>query len=352
MPWAKRLIAWYHAHKREMPWRARPSPYAIWVSEMMLQQTQVDTVIPYFNRFMARFKTVEALADAELEEVLKLWEGLGYYSRARNLHKAARVVVSELNGALPTTYESLKQLPGLGPYTAAAIASIAFGEAVPVVDGNVIRVFARFFGIEDNSGDMKMRVALFERLTPFIKKHQPSDFNQAMMELGAMVCKPKNPQCTACPLQSECVAFQTNCIHELPVKSKKAKVPHYDIAVGVVWKRRKILIGRRKTDQMLGGLWEFPGGKKQLGETLQETVAREIREETGLVVTVGEPYCVVKHAYTHFKITLTAFRCDYVSGKEVPHTTDLLKWISPHALLDYPFPKANRRVTEAVIASL
>jgi len=346
--WPNRLLKWFDAHQREMPWRSNPIPYWVWVSEAMLQQTQVDTVIPYFNRFLQKFPTVDALASAHQQEVLKLWEGLGYYSRARNLHKAAQVVMSEWGGQLPTTYESLQTLPGVGPYIAAAVASIAFNIPVPVVDGNVLRVFARFWGITDDIRDPKLRDTLFNQLTPFIQKSKPSQFNQAMMELGALICTPRNPKCSDCPLAKNCIALQTQQTDTLPFKSKKAPVPHYDIAVGVIWQDGKILIGRRKEDQMLGGLWEFPGGKLNVGESAEAAVVREIREETGLTTNVLHKYCVVKHAYTHFKITLTAFACEVISGTVSPKSAEELKWVSPDALHDYPFPTANKKVIAAI----
>jgi A/G-specific adenine glycosylase len=346
--WSEKLLQWFEVHQRAMPWRDNPQPYYVWVSEAMLQQTQVDTVIPYFKRFIQRFPTVQALAQADQQEVLKLWEGLGYYSRARNLHKAAKLVCEKFNGNLPQTYDGLQEIPGIGPYIAAAIVSIAFGKPVPVVDGNVLRVFARFWGIEDDIRDAKTRVALFDRLTPVIATCDPSNFNQAMMELGALVCSPRTPKCGECPLQKDCVAFATHRSSELPFKSKKAPVPHYDIAVGVVWHDGKILIGRRKETQMLGGLWEFPGGKLKVGENAEAAAVREVKEETGLDVCVLKKYCIVKHAYTHFKITLHAYACDVLSGIAKPHATDELKWVHPEALRDYPFPTANKKVIQAI----
>lgn len=346
--WVGGLLKWYSEHKREMPWRADSTPYKVWVSEIMLQQTQVDTVIPYFNRFITLFPTIEDLADAALQEVLKAWEGLGYYSRARNLHKAARELIEKWGGQLPSSYDDLQTLPGLGRYTAAALASIAFHKPVPVVDGNVLRVFARFWGIAEDIRNPKIRDRIFEQLKPYIQSADPSSFNQAIMELGALVCKPKRPDCRHCPLQADCVALRTDRVATLPFKSKRPPTPHYEIAVGVIWKGDELLIGRRRTDQMLGGLWEFPGGKRKINETLAETAVREILEETALTVTIGAPYCVVKHAYTHFKITLTAFKCDYVSGKEKPRSTDELTWISLDEIDRYPFPTANKRVIEAI----
>lgn len=346
--WVIALTNWFALNQRTMPWRSQPEPYRVWISEIMLQQTQVDTVIPYFERFLARFPTVFDLANANLQEVLKLWEGLGYYSRARNLHKAAKLVANDFNGTLQSGYDDLQNIPGIGPYVAAAITSIAFGNPVPVVDGNVLRVFTRFWGISDDIRQPKVRSDLFERLTPYVQMADPSDFNQAIMELGALVCSPKSPKCHECPISSDCVAFATGRTSELPVKSKKPPTPHYTIAVGVIWKDGKILIGRRKETQMLGGLWEFPGGKCRDDEPLEHAVVREIKEETGLDVTVSGSYCTVKHAYTHFKITLTAYLCDYASGTACPKSADELRWISLDQIDAYPFPTANKKVIVAI----
>ena len=212
MTWRDQLLNWFNEHQREMPWRSNPLPYNVWVSEIMLQQTQVDTVIPYFNRFLDRFPTVHDLAKAPQDDVLKLWEGLGYYSRARNLHKAAKHVSQELNGELPSDYEGLQTILGIGPYCAAAITSIAFGNPVPVVDGNVFRVFTRFWGIYEDIKLPTTRKMLFDRLTPEIQHVNPSSFNQGIMELGALVCSPKQPKCSSCPLSSDCFALKTGVI--------------------------------------------------------------------------------------------------------------------------------------------
>lgn len=334
-----------------MPWRSNPLPYNVWVSEIMLQQTQVDTVIPYFNRFLDTFPTVEVLANADQEQVLKLWEGLGYYSRARNLHKGAKLIVAQYNGKLPSTYDELQKISGIGPYVAAAITSIAFNNPVPVVDGNVLRVFSRFWGIEDDIRETKSRNAIFDKLTPFIKTTNPSDFNQGIMELGALICKPKNPQCARCPLQKECYAFINKKTDTLPFKSKSAPVPHYHIGVAVIWKDNKILIGKRKEEKMLGGLWEFPGGKQNKDETIQETVIREVKEETDLDIRIESQYCSINHAYTHFKITLHAFKTSIVSGTEKAQSATELKWASIEDCKKLPFPKANLKVFEAISES-
>jgi len=274
-----------------MPWRTSPSPYRVWVSEIMLQQTQVVTVIPFFNRFICQFPTVFDLANSDLQSVLKLWEGLGYYSRARNLHRAAKQVCLEHNGQLPETYETLQTLPGIGPYIAAAIASIAFNKPVPVVDGNVLRVFCRFWGIKDDIRHPSVRNNLFTKLTPIIQQvPSPSDFNQSIMEIGALICSPKTPKCAFCPISKTCFT-QINQLHaQLPYKSRPKPIPHYTVSVGLIFKENKILIGKRRESQMLGGLWELPGGKQSENETVEQAVIREIYEETGLKLKITKNF--------------------------------------------------------------
>jgi A/G-specific adenine glycosylase len=346
--WVTRLLDWFERHQRLLPWRDDCRPYYVWLSEVMLQQTQVDTVIPYFERFIRAFPDVPALAAADQQAVLKLWEGLGYYSRARNLHKTAQLLVAQHDGELPGDVEALGRLPGFGPYTTAAVGSIAFGHPLPVVDGNVLRVFCRFWGIETDIRQPRLRSELQTRLTPFIAVAPPSAFNQAMMEVGALVCRPQAPRCEACPLQADCVAFQTGRTAELPVKSARKPVPHYQIVAGIVWKDGKFLLARRRQDQMLGGLWVFPGGKSKPGEAPADTLRREFRRETGLRVRVGFPYCRVEHGYTHFKITLTAYHCEWRSGKAKALTSDEVRWVSLQDIGAYPLPKANHKVLEAV----
>jgi A/G-specific adenine glycosylase len=342
------VLRWFDREgRKDLPWQREATPYRVWVSEIMLQQTQVRTVIPYFERFVAEFPTVRALADADLERVLKAWEGLGYYSRARNLHRAARAVADRV-GELPGTYEALLELPGLGTYAAAAVASIAYGEPVPAVDGNVLRVLARFWGIGDGIDRAQVRARLRERLDPIVRASDPARFNQALMELGALLCRPQSPRCEECPLRPECVAHATDRTAELPVRRRRGAVPHHDIAVGIIWRRGSVLIARRREDQMLGGLWEFPGGKRQGDERLEETAHREIREETGLSVRVGGTCCVVRHAYTHMRITLTAFHCRVISGRARARAADEIRWVRPGELVRHPFPKASLKVIDAI----
>jgi A/G-specific adenine glycosylase len=354
-----RLLAWYAAHHRRLPWREAVSPYEVWLSEIMLQQTRVDTVVPYFERFRARFPTVEALAAADLQEVLKLWAGLGYYSRARSLHAAAEQVVLQHGGRFPRTAEGLAELPGVGPYTAAAIASMAFGEPVPVIDGNVLRVFARFLaeGADVRSPAVRRAIqaslaaALLDGPSPGHAPVDPGTFNNAIMELGALVCTPREPRCPECPLASDCEALRQGRVSELPVKTKRAPTPHHDVAVGVIWREGRVLIARRPVTVMLGGLWELPGGKRRPRESLEAAARREILEETGLDVEVGPPCATVDHAYSHLRITLTAFHCRVRSGEARPLASDEVRFVLPSELRDVPLPRATEKVVEALLAS-
>jgi A/G-specific adenine glycosylase len=346
--WSKRLLEWFASHQRPMPWRDTPRPYYVWLSEVMLQQTQVETVIPYFQRFIKAFPDVRALAAAEQQTVLKLWEGLGYYARARHLHKAAQVIVDQYDGKLPQHVDDLRQLPGFGPYIAAAVSSIAFGQPVPVVDGNVLRVCSRFWGIETDIRHPRARTELQARLLPCVSTVPPGAFNQALMELGALICRLQSPRCSVCPLAEDCVAYAQHRTTELPVRSKRKPAPHAHIAVGIIWKDGNVLIARRRQEQMLGGLWVFPGGKQRSGESLAETVYREAAEATGLQVRVDYPYCQVQHTYTHLHITLTAFHCTWMGGDATPLTSDELRWVGLQELNAYPFPKVNLKVLEAV----
>jgi A/G-specific adenine glycosylase len=310
----------------------------------MLQQTQVATVIDYFNRFMKRFPTVGKLARAKQDTVLKLWEGLGYYSRGRNLHKGAKLIVSDYNRQLPDTVEELQKIPGIGRYTAGAIASIAFNKPAPILDGNVIRVLCRLFCIDTNPKDTATKNQLWELAETLVHTKHPGDFNEAMMELGAMVCTPQNPLCPSCPLRNQCGAKKTGRQDELPVKQKQAPLPHYTIVVGIVYKGDKILIDKRRQNALLGGLWEFPGGKKKKEESFKTAVAREVKEESGIEIEVGKRLCIVKHTYSHFKITLHAYLCEYKSGAVKSLGCDAVKWIASKDLTKYAFPAANVKI--------
>lgn len=333
-----------------MPWRTTSDPYKIWISEVMLQQTRVDTVIPYYNRFLNQFPGIQDLADASQQTVLKMWEGLGYYSRARNMHKAAQEVVNEYNSTFPNTYDELLNLKGIGPYTAAAISSIAFNRKQAVLDGNVIRVLSRYFGIKDDVRRSKVKNEIQEIADSLIPEKSPGDFNQAVMELGATVCTPNNPSCGSCPLSIDCIAYKSAETEVIPYKSPKKKIPHHQIGVGMITNESgELLIALRPDDAMLGGLWEFPGGKKEEDEKLTQTVQRELLEELGVTVEVGEKFMELKHAYSHFKITLHAYWCTINSGTPKPKSSIELNWVSLDEIDDYPFPKANKVLIEKLL---
>ncbi len=344
------MLKWYEVHARDFPWRRTDDPYAIWVSEIMLQQTQAGTMVDYYERFLQRFPDVRRLARAPLDRVLKVWEGLGYYSRARNLHQAAKVVVADYEGELPGTVDELRTLPGIGRYTAGAMASIAFGRDEPVLDGNVMRVLSRLFRVREEVKKTKVQKRMWDWAGQLVPAGYAGEFNQGMMELGATVCRPKLPNCEICPVVKFCLAAKHGEQDRIPVKKKKKPIPHYTIAAGVVWKRGRILIDQRKADGLLGGLWEFPGGKRQKNEPLVDTVKREIKEELDIEIEVVQRMGVVKHAYSHFRITLHVFECRYVAGQVRAIGCDDWKWIWPGDLERYAFPTANRKIIRMLMS--
>ncbi len=313
----------------------------------MLQQTRVETAGPYFARFLERFPDVAALAAAPLDAVLKAWEGLGYYSRARNLHRAAGKIVSQHGGEIPSTAEALRALPGIGRYTAGAIASIAFGRDEPVLDGNVMRVLCRLFAIAGDPKGAAVGKRLWKLAGELLPRGSAGEFNQAMMDLGATVCLPRSPRCDQCPVRADCRARAAGRQEKLPTRVKAKAVPHYTIVAGVIHKGARLLIDQRAPQGLLGGLWEFPGGKVEAGETLQDALRREVREEVGLEVAVGEKIGVVRHAYSHFKITMHVFRCVHIRGRARAIACQQVKWVLPGELDAYAFPAATKKIIES-----
>lgn len=316
----------------------------------MLQQTQVKTVIPYYRRFLETFPTFRDLAQAPLDLILKRWEGLGYYSRARNLRSLAKTLAEQGRKTLPDTFEELMKLPGIGRYTAGAVLSIAFSKDYPVVDGNVQRVLCRYFGIRQNVAHPDVQRKLWDLAGQLLVKGEASDFNQALMELGALVCTPKNPLCTSCPLRKTCKARQLGIQEKLPVKTKKKPLPHVQIGAGVIWRNKQILISQRPVKGLLGGLWEFPGGKVEKYETISNCVQREIQEELGVRVRVGKRLAAVDHAYSHFKITLHVHHCDYLSGRPQKLGVQDFRWVKPADLKRFAFPAANQPIIDLLTA--
>lgn len=307
-----KLLSWFRATKRDLPWRQTYDPYHVWISEIMLQQTQMDRGVKYFKRWVERFPSVVDVAKASEDEILKYWEGLGYYARARNLHKAAKEIVEHFSSVVPADYQTLLQLPGIGPYTAAAIASIAGNQDVVVVDANVNRIFARLLDIEEpvkNSGVQKLIRRTCESLLP---KGKARSFNQALMDLGGLVCTPKQPSCSTCILQKGCQAFANGTVLKRPVLKAPAQTVYVARSVAVIVRGRKVYMQKRKKSAVWGGLWEFPGGQVvvQKGEeAVTIDLAKEVKKDSGLEVLINSKVIAVSHQYTHHKIELSAYHC-------------------------------------------
>ncbi len=346
------LTLWYKQHRRMLPWRMTKDPYAIWVSEVMLQQTQVKTVIPYYLSFLDRFPDVESLARSNIQDVLKAWEGLGYYGRAHNLHSAAQIIINEHSSRLPAIWKQICRLPGIGDYIAAAILSIAFNQAYPVVDGNVKRVLSRLLQIEIPVNRSSSHKHFYRVMQELLDSRHPGQFNQAMMELGALVCKPGQPLCPQCPLLLNCQSYQNGTVTDYPKRERSRPTPQYRIVIGVVRKDGRILITRRKAKGLLGGMWEFPGGKIKAGETPEAACIREIKEEVNLTVKIDSFLTHVKHAYTHFKIHAEVFICNYSTGAIRLRGPVDYRWIALDEIDQYPLPKANHKFIPFLIKEL
>jgi A/G-specific adenine glycosylase len=342
-----KLLPWFAQNKRSMPWRSNRTPYRVWISELMLQQTRVDQATPYFHRFMKRFPSMKSLAAASQEDVLKMWEGLGYYSRARNLHKAAQIISSHWKGRFPKTAEEIQSLPGIGSYTAAAIGSLAFNLDLAVLDGNVIRVLSRLFAYTKDTRSTVAKRELQQLADDLLVKGDAGNFNEAMMELGATVCLPRNPDCDACPLSRACLGHQSDRPTDYPVKAPKKKVPHIVVGAAVVANRKgEVLVAQRRNKDMLGGLWEFPGGKQETGETIQQCIARELKEELGINIEVGEFLITVKHAYSHFTMEMHTYFAKIKSGRPRPIHCQDFQWLEISSLRKLPYSKADLKVID------
>ena len=332
---ADRLLSWYALYRRDLPWRRTHDPYCIWVSEIMLQQTQVTTVIPYYVRFVARFPTVLDLADADLDDILALWQGLGYYARARNLRQAAMRVRTQHAGVVPDDRAQLLSLPGVGEYTADAILSIAFAQHVPAVDGNIVRVLCRLFDYGEDPKRAAGKRALRRYAQALLPKGAAGRHNQAMMELGATICLPRNPLCVACPVASSCLAHALGVPDLRPIRRQRKPVPHREAVAAFVERAGRVLFVRRIARGLLGGLWELPGGEVLPDEVQQSALVRHMKESLGVDATIGGTPIHVRHAYTHFRVTLHTYRCT-VSGEPIPTDPwDGYAWLSPAELGNY-----------------
>ena len=332
------ILKWYRQYGRVLPWRDHPDPYAVWVSEIMLQQTRVDTVIAYFEKWMKLFPDVESLAKASERDVLNAWEGLGYYSRARNLHKAAKIVSEKFNGELPRNLDDLRSLPGIGRYTVGAIASMSFGMDEPTLDGNLRRVFSRLYDVTEFADSPAGEKILWKLIAQNIPKGKAGDYNQALMDLGATICMPKNPRCLICPLMKICKSREYGTQDTCPVLKPKKKVPHYIHAAAVIVQRGRVLLAQRPSKGLLGGMWEFPNARVE--SDAEEELTKTINTAYKLRVKRKAALGIVQHAYTHFKVTVHVFRCE---AAIIPKDKTL-KWVRIAELNNYPMGKVDRAI--------
>ena len=366
----QQLLAWWHDNGRHtIPWKQLVDgrlpgpgelldPYPIWIAEVMLQQTQLQVVLPYWQRWMAALPTLEALAAAEEHDVLLLWQGLGYYSRARRLHQGARQLLQAQEPAAPAAtdpwprdLEGWLALPGIGRSTAGSILSSAFDRPFAILDGNVRRVLARLIA---SSRPPARELRGFWRLSELLLDPQrPRAFNQALMDLGATVCTPRNPRCGVCPWRGHCAAYAAGEPAAYPVKDAPRELPFQVIGVGVVLNAAgEVLIDQRLNEGLLGGLWEFPGGKQEPGEAITATISRELIEELAITVDVGEELITLEHAYSHKKLRFVVHLCRWLSGEPQPLACQQVRWVRPQQLADFPFPAANARIIAALLERL
>jgi A/G-specific adenine glycosylase len=343
------LLAWYDRHARGLPWRETHDPYRVWVSEVMLQQTRVDTVIPYYQKWLENFPNLHSLAAADERQAMQLWEGLGYYSRARNMLKTARILIEQRAGQFPDSIAELKKLPGIGDYIAGALASIAFGRDEVALDGNGLRVFARLAEFGQPINEAAGKVAIRELMQSMLPQGRAGDFNQAVMDLGATICVSRNPQCDQCPLKKHCLAFQNKSQDRYPLRTKKKPIPQYAVVAAVLRNGDTVLVDKRRADGLLGGLWEFPGGKIEEGEDLHTALVREIREELGVDIAVHADIGTYRHAYTHFKVVVTVFEADILNGEPAALAADEIQWVRPVELDQYPMGKVDRLIAHSLL---
>jgi len=336
----RKLRLWYQKNHRELPWRQTHDSYKIWVSEVMLQQTTVQAVIPYYRNWITLFPDAEALIRAPLQKILKAWQGLGYYQRAKNLHKAAKIIVEKFDGQIPQDYDELIKLPGFGSYITAAVLSFSFDKPFPVIDANVRRILMRLMRMRSEASPNNDKI-LLDFLKPYFPQKKAGDFNQAMMELGALICRVKNPLCLLCPFLEFCEAFKTGEQEIIPTPKKRI-YKKIEAAVGIIQEQGKYLIQKRPSKGLLADLWEFPGGKRKADESLEEALRREIKEELAADIAEEKFLTRVRHAYTQFQVTLSAYEC---SLKNKPHLKKgQHKWVTLKALRRFPFPSGSAKI--------
>lgn len=349
-PFQKTLLAWFDKHGRDLPWRRTYTPYHIWISEIMLQQTQMDRVVAYFSRWIQRFPDVQNVVQVSEEEAFKLWEGLGYYTRVRNILRTAEILVRQFNGNLPADHQALLSLPGIGKYTAGAIMSLAFNKEYPIVDANIERVFSRIFNIDTPIKEKEAQRFIWRKAKELIPPGEARHFNQALMELGALVCTPKNPLCNACPVRDDCEALRLGVVTERPIPIKSNTTIPIEMVTGILIHQGKIFIQKRLQDDIWANLWEFPGGRLKPGESPEEALRREYLEETELRIGNLEKIMKVKHSYTRYRVTLHCFYCTLLNGHATPvlHAAQEYRWISPRDLKNFAVPAGHRKLIASI----
>jgi len=340
------LLDWFAENARDMPWRMTYSPYHVWISEIMLQQTQMDRVIDYFGRWIKQFPDIASISRSKEGKILKLWEGLGYYTRAKNIIRTADILNEQHNGELPKDFKILLQLPGIGKYTAGAIMSIAFNKEHAIVDANIERVFARLFNLAKPVKDPQTQIFIWEKAEELLPHGHAREFNQALMELGALVCIPKNPRCRVCPVRNFCLSLKKNVVDKRPVSSKPSQTVFIEMVTGILTHKDKIFIQKRKPKGVWPNLWEFPGGRLEPGETPEMALVREYAEETQLQIGKLERITTVKHSYTIYRVTLHCYFCSLTDGRFEPvlHTAQEYRLVNPADLSNYAFPAGHRKL--------
>lgn len=348
MTLAQQLLAWYQKNARDLPWRQDKNAYKIWVSEIMLQQTRVEAVKEYYTRWIERFPTPQDLAEATEEEVLTYWQGLGYYSRARHLLEGVREVCASYGGQVPTEPELIQQLPGVGEYTAGAIASIAYGRPAPAIDGNVLRIFSRLFCLDENIAKASTKRKIRELLKNVLPPDHSGDFNQALMDLGATVCIPRSPRCSLCPLTRFCLAYESEVQDVLPLKSPKKPQPTIYLAAGIIKHQDTWLIHRRPAKSLLANMWEFPTVELSAEKTVKNALASAILQELAQEVAVGEKLFHCLHVFSHRKWDITFYECSWQIGGALP---DDAQWLSPLAMDSVPWAGPHHKAARKLLAN-